>query len=185
MATLQDNNENLLAITTDLKAITASITAGEGSLGKLLKDDSLYASLSETAGKLNAASTSAETLTASLADFSHQLSAEGSLPQQLLNDTTTYPAVKDAVGDLGEASASAKSLVAGLKAQSEDPDTALGAVIADEEAGADLRETLDNLRESSRLLSEDLSALQHTFILRRALRKQRRAEAEAESEGAN
>ena len=40
--TLQENNENALAITNDLKAISARLSSGEGTLGKLLVDNSIY-----------------------------------------------------------------------------------------------------------------------------------------------
>ncbi|HEY0433303.1 MAG TPA: MlaD family protein, partial [Chitinophagaceae bacterium] len=39
MSTLQSNNQNLLAITTDLKEISKRLASGQGTIGKLLTDD--------------------------------------------------------------------------------------------------------------------------------------------------
>ena len=47
MATLQENNKNLLSITTDFKTISGRLANGEGSVGKLLKDESLANRISE------------------------------------------------------------------------------------------------------------------------------------------
>ena len=43
--TLQENNKNLLVITNDFKLISHKIASGEGTVGKLINDNSLYAHL--------------------------------------------------------------------------------------------------------------------------------------------
>jgi phospholipid/cholesterol/gamma-HCH transport system substrate-binding protein len=55
MATLQKNNENLVAITTDFKTVSNRLVNGEGTAGALLTDASLYKSLQSTATNLQIA----------------------------------------------------------------------------------------------------------------------------------
>ena len=56
-------------------------------------------------------------------------------------------------------------------------------MLYDEEAGGDLKATLEHLNVGSQAMSEDLEAVQHNFLLRgtfKKLEKQRAKEAEAQ-----
>lgn len=184
MKTLQENNTNLVAITGDIKAITARIVAGEGSVGKLLQDDGLYTSVSDAVTTLGTASENARRLTASLATFSAKLNTPGSLPNDLVTDTTTFAAITATVADLGATVASAKEMIDGLAKAAADPSTPVGTLLLDPEAGADLKVVLDNLNTSSALLEEDLKAIQSNFLFRPYFRKQEKAAAKAAREAA-
>ncbi|MDP2308972.1 MAG: MlaD family protein [Pseudomonadota bacterium] len=179
MAMLQENNANLLAITTDLKGISGKLAKGEGTVGKLLIEDALYASVTDTVSSLNTASANAETLTASLSTFSGKLNQKGSLPNDLVTDKTTYAALTTTVGKLQSTGESASVLVAGLAQGAADPTTPMGALMHDREAGTDMRVTLDNLSRGSLFLAEDLEAAQHNFMLRGFFKKREKAEAKA------
>jgi phospholipid/cholesterol/gamma-HCH transport system substrate-binding protein len=171
MAMAQENNANLLAITTDLKGITAKVAAGEGSAGKLLQDDALYAKVNATVDSMNAASAHAESLTASLATFSAKLNQEGSLPNDLVTDRSMYASLSTSAAKLEATTTQAATLVDGLQAGVSDPATPLGTLMHDNDAGTDLKATLDNLHESSELLSDDLEAMQHNILLRGFFKK--------------
>src|SRR3954467_12992103 len=69
MNTLQSNNRNLFDITTDLKVIARGITEGKGTAGKLLTDDRLINELQATMAMLRKASTNAQKISASVADY--------------------------------------------------------------------------------------------------------------------
>jgi phospholipid/cholesterol/gamma-HCH transport system substrate-binding protein len=43
--TLQENNINIKAITDDFKTISKTLAAGEGTIGKLIADSSVYANI--------------------------------------------------------------------------------------------------------------------------------------------
>lgn len=178
MAVLQENNANVLEI-------TGRLTRGEGTLGKLLVDEEIYASLKETVGTLGVASESAKDLTASLAVFSEKLNREGSLPNDLVTDQTMYPALKSGVGKLEHASDKASELLAGLAEGAANPNTPISTLMHDESAGTDLKVTFENLSESSSLLAEDLEALQHTFLLKHFFKKKARAEKRAAAKAAS
>lgn len=179
MATLQENNTNLLAITTDLKGISGQIAKGEGTVGKLLMDEALYTNVTDTVASLSTASKSAETLSASLSTFAGKLNREGGLPNDLVTDRTTYASLTATVDGLKHTGERASDLVDGLAKGAANPDTPVGTLMHDEQAGADLKVTLDNLNRSSVLLADDLEALQHNFLTRGFFVKREKAEAKA------
>lgn len=168
MTTLQENNVNLLVI-------TGRLARGEGTAGKLLAEDELYTEMMTMVGDLKVASASAKDLTGSLAVFGQKMNREGSLPNDLVTDTTTYAALTAGVDKLQHASEQASVLMEGLATGAADPNTPIGLVMHDAEAGSDLKVTLDNLSTSSALLAEDLEALQHNFLLRPFFKKKERA----------
>lgn len=180
MATLQENNTNLLAITADLKGISQKIAAGEGTVGRLLADPALYDDLAAAAVSLRAASANAEELTASAELLAGGLNEEGTLIHDLVNDRTTYASLTTTVSSLQETGERVNQLVGELGAGMKDPNSAMGALTQDPGAGADLRSTLENLNRSSELLAEDLEALQHNFLLKPYFKKKAKAEARAQ-----
>lgn len=179
MATLQENNNNLLALTTDLKTISGKIAAGEGNLGKLLGDDALYTNVSDTVTTLNAASGNAEVMTASLSTFAGKLNQPGNLPNDIVTDKTTYASLTTTVDKLQLTGEKASVMMDGLAKATTQPGTPVGTLLNDQEAGADLKATLDNLSRGSVLLAEDLEAAQHNFLLRGFFVKKEKAEAKA------
>jgi phospholipid/cholesterol/gamma-HCH transport system substrate-binding protein len=175
MATMQENNLNLLAITTDVKALTASLAAGEGTVGRLLKEDALY-------GKIDATVDDTRATVASARAFSAGLGREGHLPNQLITDQTLYPSLSASAKDLQLVAQRSSALVDGLERGLGDAGTPAGTLLHDREAGADLKTVLSNLTEGSELLAEDLEAAQHNFLLRGFFRKaERKAASEAEA----
>lgn len=185
MAMLQTNNKNLLAITTDIKGITAKIAAGEGTIGKLLKDDTLYTNVNDAVETLQVASTNARTLTASLATFSAKLNREGSLFNDLATDQTTYASLTGTVDKLKHVGERASDVVDSLAVSVADPSTPVGVLLHDKPAGGDLRSTLDNLQRGSLLLNDDLEALQHNFLFRGFFKKRAKEEAKAAAAAGN
>ena len=95
--TLQENNKNLLAITTDFKTINKKIALGEGTIGKLLSDTSVYTNINAATKSLQAATIKAQQLIGSLATFSSNLNKKGSLANELTTDTVVFKSVKASV----------------------------------------------------------------------------------------
>jgi phospholipid/cholesterol/gamma-HCH transport system substrate-binding protein len=182
MSMLQENNANLLAITTNLKGVSDGLAHGEGSLGKLLADDVLYGKLEDAVATLDTAATNASSLTSSLSDFAAKLNRPGTLPDDIVNDRTTYASLTSAVGELQHASRRASGLMDGLAGGAADPNTPIGTLVLDEKAGADLKETIENLSRGSKLLAEDLEAAQHNILLRGFFRKKEKEAEKSEAE---
>lgn len=183
LAMLQENNANLLAVTQDLRALAGGLAEGEGSLGKLLTDDQLYADLRATVTALNGASANAKALTASLSAFADQMNAPGSLPHQIVHDRDTYASITATVDQLEGMTADASRIVASLEAGARNPETPLGTLLLDERAGDDLKATLGHLNLGSERLSENLEAMRHHVLFRGAFKKMAREKEEVARSG--
>jgi phospholipid/cholesterol/gamma-HCH transport system substrate-binding protein len=175
--TAQENNKNILAITNDVKVITKKLAAGEGSIGKMLDDSLIYTNINATILSLQKASVKAQQMLTSLAEFSSKLNKEGTLANELTTDTVVFKSVKASVLQLQQMADTATVFIANLKQASTNPNSAIGVLLHDEESGARLKETLKNLKSSSKKLDEDLEAAQHNFLLRGYFKKQAKAAA--------
>ncbi len=164
--TLQENNKNLMAITTDFKTISKQLANGEGTLGKLLTDNSVYENIDAATLSLQQASEKAKQLTSTLADFSANLTKKGTLVNDLTTDTLVFNSVKASVMQLQQMADTASVFIANLKQAGNNPKTSIGVLLHDEETGARLKETIKNLESGSKKLDEDLEAAQHNFLLR-------------------
>jgi phospholipid/cholesterol/gamma-HCH transport system substrate-binding protein len=169
--TLQENNKNLLAITTDFKVISKKIVSGEGTIGKLFNDTSVYTNINAATKSLQGAIVKAQLLIGSLATFSSNLNKKGTLANELTTDTVVFKSVKASVLHLQQMADTASVFVANLKQASANPNSAIGVLLHDAESGTRLKETLKNLESSSKKLDEDLEAAQHNFLLRGYFRK--------------
>ncbi|AWW00413.1 MlaD family protein [Arcticibacterium luteifluviistationis] len=192
--TLQENNKNILAITEDLKGIMGSISRGEGSIGKLLKDDELYDNVNQTVAKLEAMATSAQGVATNLNKFSADLSNPKALPYQLTHNTTIMPALETTTGNLMEGTKALKSTMTEANLMMTDvrkdvgqitdnitnnKTSTLGVLLNDKATGDNVKETLDNLSSGTEKLDENLEALKSNIFFRRYYKKKAKAEAKA------
>ncbi len=171
MNTLQESNKNLLAITGNFKTISQMMADGEGTVGKLLNDNSVYSNISAATASLQGASAEARQLISSLSVFSSNLNKKGSLANELTTDTTVFKSFRASVLKLQDIADTASLFVANLKREESNPDTPVGILLHDKESGTSLKETLKNLESSSEKLNEDLKAAQHSFLLRGYFKK--------------
>jgi len=175
--TLQENNKNVLEITNEVKTITSKLAAGEGTIGKLLKDSSVYYNINIATESLKNISVKAQQLVNSLAIFSAGLNKKGTLAHELTSDTVVFNSVKASVKELHQIADTAALLVTNLKQAANNPKTSVGVLLHDEESGSRLKETIKNLESSSKKLDEDLEAAQHNFLLKGYFKKKAKAEA--------
>jgi phospholipid/cholesterol/gamma-HCH transport system substrate-binding protein len=164
--TLQENNENLKAITGDFKIISRKLADGEGTVGKLLNDNSLYENINSAAASLKGASVKARQLIDSLADFSSGLKKKGTLVHELTSDTVVFNSIKASVLKLNYIVDTASLFISHIKEAESNPKTSVGVLLHDENTGTDLKETIKNLKKSTQKLDMDLEALQHSFLLK-------------------
>jgi phospholipid/cholesterol/gamma-HCH transport system substrate-binding protein len=185
MSTLQENNVNLLAITTDFKKISHKLTTSEGSIGKLLNDETVYDNINAATGSLKNASGSLKNITQSftgtatkadrvvdnLSEFSQGLNKKGTLSNQLITDTVVFASIKSTALQLQQIADTATVFITNLKDAGKNPKSSIGVLLYDEEAGANVKQTLKTLESGSKKLEEDLEGLQHSFPLKRYFKK--------------
>jgi phospholipid/cholesterol/gamma-HCH transport system substrate-binding protein len=175
MITLQENNKNLLAITGDIKAITGKIRNGEGTLGRILTDDTLYSQIGQTVEKLNRTASNAEKMSASLAEYTGKMNTKGNLANDLVTDTVLFNSLTSTINELRRIVDSAAGITANLqKAASglNDQGSPAGVLLHDQPTGTDLKATMKNLETATQKLNEDLEALKHNFLFKRYFKKQ-------------
>ncbi len=177
LATLQSNNENLLAITADFKVLTHRIVAGEGLVGKLLADETLFGDLQTTMASLKKASRNANEVSSDLSAYTSRLTDKGTLAGDLVSDTVIFSRLRATVDQINEAASRSNAIVqevANATKQLNKPSTPAGALLHDEGVASDLKATLKNLETASEKLDENMEALQHNFLFRGYFRKKAR-----------
>ncbi len=180
MNTLQQNNVNLVSITGDFKTISKKLSSGEGTIGKLLNDESVYKNIEATTASLKSASDRAQQLIGSLNAFTSKLNKKGTLANDLVSDTVMFNSLKSTVKELNQIADTASLFISGIKQATNNPKTTIGLLLHDEETGANMKATIKNLETGSQKLDKDLEALQHNFLLRRFFKKEAKKEAKKE-----
>jgi phospholipid/cholesterol/gamma-HCH transport system substrate-binding protein len=181
IATLQQNNKNLLDITGNIKTITERLMNGQGSAGKILSDDKLANELQAAVTGFRIASAQVQRITSDVASYTSQLQSEGSLTNNLIHDTVFYSRLKSTAAQIEQASVTIKESSDNIKRitgnienvsrRLDSTGSPVGVLLNDEEAGKNLKITLENLQSGSKKLDEDLEALQHNFLLRGFFKK--------------
>ena len=185
MSTLQENNKNLLDITNNFKVVSKRLTDGEGSIGKLLTDESLSNNLETTVNGLKQASANAQQLTASLSSYASQLQKEGSLTNDLVTDTVIFNRLRSTVAQLQQTSKTASEVANNFKEVSatiNSNNSPVGVLLNDPQAAADLKTILSNLNSGTEKLDENMEAMQHNFLFRGYFKKKDKAEAKVQAE---
>lgn len=180
MKTLQENNKNILAITTDFKQVSNGMLKGNGALGALLTDSLMANRLRQMTVNLENASATTARVTAAVSQYTSKLNNKGTLATELLTDTTVFSNLKSAVKSLQVTANTASEMTTNLKATSNKLNSdknAVGVLLNDEETGARLKSTVTNLESSTKKLDENMEALQHNFLLRGFFRKKEKAAA--------
>ena len=186
IATLQKNNKNLLDITANIKTITDRLMNGQGSAGKILSDDQLANELQSAVTGFRLASANVRKITADVSSYTSQLQSEGSLTNELIHDTVLFSRLKSTAQEIQQASATIKqssdnikritSNIEEVSTQLNSSASPVGVLLNDEEAGKNLKSTLENLQTGTKKLDEDLEALQHNFLLRGFFKKKEKKE---------
>ncbi len=174
MTTLQASNSNLLEITGNLRTISKRLTESQGTLGQLINDPAIADRLRGSIDNLRNATAGSAAMIANFKDFSERLRQPGGLASQLVSDTTVFSQLKGAVTRLNQASAQVDEFSSSLKTAGDalnNKNAPVGLLLHDEEAADNLERTLKNLRVSSQELSEDLEAVQHSFLLKGFFKK--------------
>lgn len=181
MATLQENNKNLVGITTDFKTLTSRLVEGEGMAGALLSDSTLTRNFRAMLANLQQVSANTVRVSRDLAQLSNKFDTEGGLANELLTDTTVFIGLKNSVQQLQQTSTSAAQLTDNLRETTDklnDKNNAVGLLLNDQQFAGQLKSTMGNLETSTEKLDENMEALQHNFLFRKYFRKKDKREKE-------
>ncbi|GEP97217.1 MlaD family protein [Chitinophaga cymbidii] len=183
MNTLQVNNKNLVEITGNLKNISRNIMNGQGTLGRLINDSSVFIELDQTMVTLRKTMANTQLLTEGLADYAKKLQTKGSLSNDLISDTIVFSKLRSTTVELEAASQKANDMVGNLKEITTSvneklggSESAAGVLLNDPEAAEDLKATLSNLESTTQKLDVNMEALRSNFLFRRYFRNQEKAE---------
>lgn len=178
MSTLSKNNDNILAITNDLKSITGGIAQGKGTIGKLLTSDDLSDNLNNTVLTVQRASENLERLSANISNYTASLNNKGSFANELVTDTVVFSKLRGTMTQLQSVAENAKEVIDNLKTTTatlnnglSDKNAPVGMLLNDEKTANGIKATLQNLQSASKKLDEDLEAVQHNFLFRRYFKK--------------
>ena len=185
MKTLSENNDNLLAITTNFKMISNKIAEGKGSIGKLLTSDELADNLNNTILTVKNASQNLERLSANVTAYTSRLNDQGTLANDLVTDTIVFSKLRTTVSSLQDIANKSKQVIDTLQTAGnilnkglQNKNAPAGMLLGDEKTAAGLKTTLENLQSASKKLDEDLEALQHNFLFRRFFKKKAKKDKE-------
>jgi phospholipid/cholesterol/gamma-HCH transport system substrate-binding protein len=180
MATLQENNKNLVDITNDMKVLSSRLARGEGMAGALLTDTTLADNFRTILSSLQSASSNSVRVSRDLARLSAKFNTEGGLANELLTDTVVFNNLKTSVSQLQQTATSAAEMASNFKevsSQLNSSNNTLGALMNDQQLADNLKQTMENLQTGTEKLDENMEALQHNFLFRGYFRRKAREEA--------
>jgi phospholipid/cholesterol/gamma-HCH transport system substrate-binding protein len=187
MATLQENNNNLLRVTNDFKELVGNLRRGKGTVGAVLTDSIVAGNFKRAMQNLEKASENTAKVTNSVNLFAAKLNTKGSLANELVTDTTVFRRLSRSASQFEGVAKSADKAVNTLNQTTDNlhraseklnnTNSPLGVLLTDTETANNLRSTLRNLNRGTALLNEDLQAAQSNFLLRGFFKKRAKEEA--------
>ena len=172
--TLNTTNENLEAITNDLRNFTGRLNKDKGIL-KLIEDSVSAENIRLTLEAIRKAAVNANEITIQLNRMAAGLNNGEGLAGTLLKDTVMPLELKTALRNLQQATDSINKISADMSEFSgrlNDKEGLIYAVTSDSLLTGNVKEGIANLKTSTLLLNENLKAMRKNFLFRKYFRKQ-------------
>jgi len=136
----------------ELHQITAQISSGEGTIGKLIYEDGLYGDAEELVKSLNRTAADLETVSANAREISDRLvTGKGTLGRLFSEDEGLFTELTNTVANVNAASGDIRKIIARV----EKGEGTLGRLLSsDDQVYQDLRATVASLKSFSASLSE-------------------------------
>lgn len=172
--TLNTTNENLAAITGDLRRFTTKLNKDRGIL-KLIEDSVSAENIRIALNEIKNAAVNANKITAQLSQLSEGLNNGEGLAGLLLKDTTTAQQLYETVNNLQAVSDSLTYVVEGLSKFTSgvnNPDGLVYTISNDTVITGHVKEGIKNLEETTVLLNENLKAMRKSFLFKKYFKEQ-------------
>ncbi|MGB5227476.1 MAG: MCE family protein, partial [Eudoraea sp.] len=182
MSTLNVTSENAALLTADLLKVTAALTKGEGTLGRLLNDTLMAKNLEQTILNLKLASAKANTTLEEVNRFVKVANSENSVVGVLLRDSLAGFEIKQIIHNLESASDRMQKITVNLDSVVTDiseGEGALNYLTKDTILVQRLEATMKSIEEGTARFNENMEAFKHNFLTRGYYKKMAKEEQKA------
>ena len=177
LSTLNVTNENAALLTADLLNITQKILKGEGALGVLISDSTMSKDIQTTLANLKKTSIEANRLFRAINQKVDAIDMKQSAAGVLLNDTIVGNQMRNTVLNLEKSSIDISITAKRLEQmilRIDTSDSAFNYLMKDEQLPLTVDSTLNEIKEASEKLNQNMEALKHNFFFRGYFKKQER-----------
>ena len=171
--TLNTTNQNLEAITEDLKNFTSRLNKSRGIL-KLIEDSVSADNIRQTLAVIRDAAVNANNITLQLNKLATELNTGKGFAATLIRDTVISYELKTTISNLQQTSDSLNLIsqeLSQFSKQLNNKNSLLHAVSADTALAGNVKDGIENLKLSTELLNENLKAMRSNFLFRRYFKK--------------
>ena len=182
MSTLNVTSENAALLTADLLKVTAALTKGEGTLGRLLNDTLMAQNLEQTILNLKLASAKANTTLEEVNRFVKVANSENSVVGVLLRDSLAGFEIKQIIHNLESVSDRMQKITVNLDSVVTDiseGEGALNYLTKDTILVQRLEATMKSIEEGTARFNENMEAFKHNFLTRGYYKKMAKEEQKA------
>ncbi len=179
MSTLNVTSENAALLTADLLKVTAALTKGKGTLGRLLNDTLMAQNLEQTILNLKLASAKANNTLEEVNRFVNAANAENSVVGVLLRDSLAGLEIKQIIHNFESASDRMQKLTVNLDSVVTDiaeGEGALNYLTKDTILVQRLEATMKSIEEGTARFNENMEAFKHNFLTRGYYKKMAKEE---------
>jgi len=181
MHTLSNTNMNVYDISTDLKTIMKRIN-NNSVLWHLLSDTSLARNVRNSLANVESTSNNANLLSANLEKMVNDIHNGKGAAGKLIGDKEFADNLATSMANLKDASDTAKLALHHMHEFMRDLNITpgpLGVLARDTAMANDLKSIMQNMDRSTRVLEEDLKAMQSNFLLRKYFKNKEKAESDS------
>ncbi len=174
LSTLNTTNDNAALLISDLLKITTDIRESKGLLGMIINDSEMAMNLKGTTANLKTASENASTTMNELKNIITSINYDESFAAVLLSDSISAIKMKSILSNLDKSSGGMDSIMINLNdfiLNVKKGEGALDYIVNDTVFVKNIDKTIENIKEGSIRLNENLEALRHNFFFRRYFRK--------------
>ncbi|MDQ3050461.1 MAG: MlaD family protein [Bacteroidota bacterium] len=172
--TLNQTNENLAAITGDLRKFTGRLNKDKGIL-KLIQDSVAAENIRLALASIRMAAENANQVTLQLNRISAGLNNGEGLAGVLLKDTVSANDLRSTISNLQQVSDSLNTVAEGLSkfaTNVNNPDGLVYTLTNDTTLSSDVRNGIKNLEEGTLLLNENLKAMRSNWFFRKYFKEE-------------